>query len=1335
MLEEEMQRYCTQTIKVNFPARVFLGSEYIIRIPPRCGNAVSRVRAYFKLPFDNDVLREKIIEEAEVLNTKEMVYGEFMYIENLLRIPLEKQAAYDELVSGRNVYIHLPFHSFERRMFNQEIDVRILLSNRVAPATEIEGYLLVDFIVTDSEPSYPHFQKIRQIQRLPVAVSNCLTMNVDTYITGPVYELLFTVRDVDTDTYVDAIDEIKLLLNDKERFKLSGRYLRYVEPLKRHGRASMNIPVYTYSLCLDPENVIQVPNGQSHFPERQRFQVKFFDNTSNYEFIIWATSHNFYYAKNDSQITPLFESLEQVIDTNVTKQSSSFTDVPMKISYINVNGVASVTYTSNIEISNVNVVSSNASTYVITQNEINFTGIDSISKSYYANVIFTSSGYSPTECKFVFNGSEVMKNKVQPEEGPYYMFVSGNPIVKIDGGQRFNIASGGTLNTTALGIGNIRDFSIDQYKNFLVKAGSGSNVIYKYDQTLTDTLYSITCSSAVSIGNTDSYFGTDVIPFTMLSTSGTISGLTLDPIYQGVIYNTTLGTFNNVYCDDNSRVIVHSAKLDSNLNTYISGVTTAIGNNIIVSGGAATVTAGNASKRAFFMKFDPSGVYQYSVICDYADDAVNTDVNLIGSSNVVFTCYSNVLSSLYDTATTYTGIATSNTLHSFVINKFTGAYTGTNMKVDTFNAVPTLGRCFIDIFDNFYVSFGYTSSTPSIVTAGVPGFAVIKFNKSGTVAYSISIKGNEVYDVFFGRVTTNMFIQCTNSSGSRNLMNVYSSSTQVLAMNVPNSKTTILAFDPNGNYINYATPTSNVTDFVTTVKDLYYTPLYGAKYFSNTYSQPFSYNTYYWNTFITNARATCVSHVHSNVYISGSGGPSSSNVYNVSGLSSNIVPVASAVGNAFISKFDTNGISKWVARLSPFSPTIDSVSVSADPNHNVYVTGCNQNGVSDMYIYGSDDSQYSKSVSNGQGFVVKYDPNGNVSWSANIYSTFSTVRTFFVKADSQSNVYVLGSKDSQSSLLRMYSPDDLSTLATDTDSSVFMCKYSDTGTPLWMTYVSGNGLGQGGIAHDSSHNVYMTATRYGGSAQTITTVPSLATFTMPASINTTQYVIKYNNVGTVQFLVYIRGTLIIADFGGRSLSTTVDSSDNFYISSTFASNSNANVYNAGNILSPVYITGPTINDDPCGYAVKFNSSGVAQWAVSINSINSDSSKSIVTDGSGNVYLGGFKTSTQATIYEAGNVASSLVIPATQSSSAFVVKFNSSGIAQWVVYIDGKLDDVSFSLSKDASGNILFAGYYTGTNVKIYESNGGTYNMIRSSIGGNSVAFCIKIDSLGFVVPY
>ena len=105
----------------------------------------------------------------------------------------------------------------------------------------------------------------------------------------------------------------------------------------------------------------------------------------------------------------------------------------------------------------------------------------------------------------------------------------------------------------------------------------------------------------------------------------------------------------------------------------------------------------------------------------------------------------------------------------------------------------------------------------------------------------------------------------------------------------------------------------------------------------------------------------------------------------------------------------------------------------------------------------------------------------------------------------------------------------------------------------------------------------------------------------------------------------------------------------------------------------------TIND---GFLVKFNSNGVRQWGTYFEG----NGNACTTDASGNIYIVGLTNSTSG-IATAG--AHQTVM--SGSGDAFLVKFNSSGVMQWGTYYGGAGVDIGYSCATDASGNVYMSG--------------------------------------------
>jgi len=146
----------------------------------------------------------------------------------------------------------------------------------------------------------------------------------------------------------------------------------------------------------------------------------------------------------------------------------------------------------------------------------------------------------------------------------------------------------------------------------------------------------------------------------------------------------------------------------------------------------------------------------------------------------------------------------------------------------------------------------------------------------------------------------------------------------------------------------------------------------------------------------------------------------------------------------------------------------------------------------------------------------------------------------------------------------------------------------------------------------------------------------------------------------------------------------------------------------------------TIND---GFLVKFNSNGVRQWGTYFEG----NGNACTTDASGNIYIVGLTNSTSG-IATAG--AHQTVM--SGSGDAFLVKFNSSGVKQWGTYFGGASSGASgmekgLSCATDALGNVYMTGHTPST------SGIATAGAHQTIYGGSSTdAFLVKFNSSGVI---
>jgi hypothetical protein len=146
----------------------------------------------------------------------------------------------------------------------------------------------------------------------------------------------------------------------------------------------------------------------------------------------------------------------------------------------------------------------------------------------------------------------------------------------------------------------------------------------------------------------------------------------------------------------------------------------------------------------------------------------------------------------------------------------------------------------------------------------------------------------------------------------------------------------------------------------------------------------------------------------------------------------------------------------------------------------------------------------------------------------------------------------------------------------------------------------------------------------------------------------------------------------------------------------------------------VYAGGPIVfgTGGYDAFLVKFNSSGVRQWATYYGGSQDDMGISCAVDASGNVYMIGSTSSTSG-IATAG-------AHETTVNDGFLVKFNSSGVRQWGTYFEGNGN----ACTTDASGNIYIVGLTNST------SGIATAGAHQTVMSGSGDAFLVKFNSSG-----
>ncbi|MGJ8660619.1 MAG: SBBP repeat-containing protein [Bacteroidota bacterium] len=171
----------------------------------------------------------------------------------------------------------------------------------------------------------------------------------------------------------------------------------------------------------------------------------------------------------------------------------------------------------------------------------------------------------------------------------------------------------------------------------------------------------------------------------------------------------------------------------------------------------------------------------------------------------------------------------------------------------------------------------------------------------------------------------------------------------------------------------------------------------------------------------------------------------------------------------------------------------------------------------------------------------------------------------------------------------------------------------------------------------------------------------------------------------------------------------------------------------GNVYNTGYFQG-TVDFDPGAgitnlvsagqqdvFIQKLDASGNFLWAKSFGGSLSDQGLSITIDASGNVYTTGNFSGTVD--FEPG--AGTTNLTSAGSVDVFIQKLDASGNFIWAKSFGGASDDIGYSITLDASGNLYTTGDFSGT--VDFDPGAGTTNLTSA---GQKDVFIQKLDPSG-----
>ncbi|MES2516256.1 MAG: SBBP repeat-containing protein, partial [Bacteroidota bacterium] len=299
-------------------------------------------------------------------------------------------------------------------------------------------------------------------------------------------------------------------------------------------------------------------------------------------------------------------------------------------------------------------------------------------------------------------------------------------------------------------------------------------------------------------------------------------------------------------------------------------------------------------------------------------------------------------------------------------------------------------------------------------------------------------------------------------------------------------------------------------------------------------------------------------------------------------------------------------------------------------------------------------------------------------WAQEAYSSGSEYGWDVATDTASDMVYVGGTFDGNlsakygSSFTSSYGQDD-----------GFLAKYTTTGVFQWAVKIGGTTNDQvKSVAVDPSGNVYVCG-YFNGTADFD---PSASTFTLT---NATQdgFLAKYSSAGTFLWAVKYGGS------GNDEPWKMYADANGIYLTGSYATApATFNSFSSG-----VTKTTTSTNTNGEVFGVKYNSAGIAQWAISGGGSKIDCGYSVVADANNAYFIGRYD---EDITFRNSSGAASVILPHQQSNQqqVFIIAYSqAAGAFVWQTNITcstGGDNVLGWTIAQDAS-NLYVSGYLEG----------------------------------------
>jgi gliding motility-associated-like protein len=419
--------------------------------------------------------------------------------------------------------------------------------------------------------------------------------------------------------------------------------------------------------------------------------------------------------------------------------------------------------------------------------------------------------------------------------------------------------------------------------------------------------------------------------------------------------------------------------------------------------------------------------------------------------------------------------------------------------------------------------------------------------------------------------------------------------------------------------------------------------------------------------------------------------------------------------NSILIKFNSEGNRIWSTYYGGTNSTIDYCSgVACDLNDNIYIVGLT---TATIGIATPGAFQSNGGVSGGA-YIAKFRPNGMIVWAT--YYISSNLRCIAI--DKKGCLIIVGDANSFAS----------STLGSHQSiygggtRDGFIAKFDSLGSRIWSSFYGGSSRDYiWDCALDQNDNIYLsgaTESRNNIGFNGFQNSKNILFDSIVMSSSENAFLVKLNSAGIRQWGTYYGSDSSIIAFNHAAFCTT-DKNDNVYL---FFAVEKKDKRLLTLPFSTIYASGHGAGK---GYVlVKFNSTGIRQWATSCGDTNNGAINGFEgvfgcsSDNQNNIYISGNK-SCGASYFVSGGFQTACTY--TYSINVFLGKYNENGYHQWGTYFGGDGGEGVGAITV-YTNNIVLVGFTDTSGVGKKVSSTIPYKGFQSSYNGGAEGFAVKI---------